>query len=359
MRRLVKRSLGAALVLIAAGFVWYQGLRVRAGETKTLEPVSAGVCTPIEGLVGAEDIVIDRERAVALISAYDRRAELAGEPTRGAIYAYGLAAPEPELVELTAKFDGPLRPHGIGLWKEPGRAVLFVVNHGREEEAIEIFDWTSDALVHRRTVTDELLISPNDVAPAGSDRFYATNDHGNRSPLGRTVEEYLQLRRANVVYFDGATVRPAAQKISYANGIALSPTGTTLYAAGTTRGRIHLFHVDPDSGELTRDRVLETGTGVDNIDVDRNGMLWVAAHPKLLTFVAHSKDPAVRSPSEVLWVDPTGQYEPAVRSVYLELGDALSGSSVAAAWGSRLLIGSVFEHALDCERDPAAVAAAR
>jgi hypothetical protein len=50
-------------------------------------------------------------------------------------------------------------------------------------------------------------------------------------------------------------------------------------------------------------------------------------------------------------VDPDQAIDPPVRDVFLSLGEDLSGSSVAAPFGSRLLIGSVFEqHFLDCER---------
>ena len=98
---------------------------------------------------------------------------------------------------------------------------------------------------------------------------------------------------------------------------------------------------------------LDLGTGLDNITMDRYGMLWMAAHPKLMTFVSHAKDAAKQSPSEVLWVDPDQNADPPVRTVFLSLGEDLSGASVAVPWGSRLLIGSVFEpHFLDCERDP-------
>jgi arylesterase/paraoxonase len=82
-------------------------------------------------------------------------------------------------------------------------------------------------------------------------------------------------------------------------------------------------------------------------------MLWIGAHPKLLSFLAHAGDEESLSPSQVLWVDPDVGFDPPVRDAFLDLGEDLSGSSVAAPWGSRLLIGSVFEeHFLDCERDP-------
>lgn len=91
------------------------------------------------------------------------------------------------------------------------------------------------------------------------------------------------------------------------------------------------------------------GGGIDNLELDEDGALWFGAHAKLLTFVSHAKDAAIRAPSQVIraWRDPQGiwQYE----ELFLSAGEDLSASSVAAPVGDRLLIGSVFEpHFLDC-----------
>lgn len=48
--------------------------------------------------------------------------------------------------------------------------------------------------------------SPNDVIPVGPKAFYATNDHGGTSKWGRFLEEYLQLPRSFVLYYDGTDV---------------------------------------------------------------------------------------------------------------------------------------------------------
>ena len=82
---------------------------------------------------------------------------------------------------------------------------------------------------------------------------------------------------------------------------------------------------------------------MDNIELDQKGNLWVGCHPKLLTFVNYSKNPEVLSPSQVInvKVNASGQYD--VREIYLNDGRPLSGSSVAAVFGDKLLIGSVFD----------------
>jgi arylesterase/paraoxonase len=336
------------VVLAALGVSW---LMERAGQWKELEPVGLPRCTPVGGVPGPEDITIERKSGIAFISSFDRRAALAGQPRRGGIFAYDLRSPGSAPRELTADFAGELSPHGLSLYAGDEGFFLHVVNHPPAGHAIEIFEWRDGRLEHRETVRDELLVSPNDVVATGPRTFYATNDHRHVMGLRRVLEDYLQQEVSNVVYFDGRAMRVAATGIGYANGINMSEDGQEVYVAGTTRGRLHVYARDADTAALAAVEVLELDTGVDNIEVDRHGMLWIGAHPKLLSFVAHARDPGERSPSQVLWVHPDQALDPPVRTAFLSLGEDLSGSSVGAPWGSRLLIGAVFEpHFLDCER---------
>jgi len=64
--------------------------------------------------------------------------------------------------------------------------------------------------------------SPNDILPVGPTSFYVTNDHGNSTVLGRMAEEYLQLARSYVLYYDGQNFRKVAEALAYANGINMT-----------------------------------------------------------------------------------------------------------------------------------------
>ncbi len=86
--------------------------------------------------------------------------------------------------------------------------------------------------------------------------------------------------------------------------------------------------------------------------MDEEGNLWIGSHPRLLRVGAHAADPNELSPSQVLRISrgPEGRY--VVSEVYLDLGDQLSASSVAAVRGDRLLIGGIFDaRFLDCRFD--------
>jgi len=337
-----------ALVLVVVG--WVVHLLWTAGHFKTIEPHFAGSCQVVAGVTGAEDITIHPRTGRAYISACDRRALNAGQNGRGGIFAYDLTAPQPVPVKLTSGPGPDFQPHGISLYIDPeGRDALFVINHSGGTHKVEIYDLQPDGLVHRRTVKDPALVSPNDIVAVSRDRFYATNDHRFTSGLLKIGEDYLKLPLANVVFYDGRGFQVAADGIGYANGINISPDGRKLYVVGTTQMTLKIFNRDLKSGALTPIESVRFDTGLDNIEIDASGALWIAAHPQLLKFVAHSKDAANLSPSQVLRVTLQPHEEPRIDEIYLTNGEALSGASVGAVYQNRMLIGSVFESRfLDC-----------
>jgi arylesterase/paraoxonase len=332
------------LVLVVAGLAvktFYD-----AGEFKKITPHFNGQVKSFGGVLSSEDITIHPLAPMAFISSDDRRSHWAekNESRQGAIYGFDLDSVNPVLVNLTKDFSRQLNPHGIGCWvAQNGDLSLFVVNHGQDGHFVEIFDYQGDKLVHRRSVSGTLMHSPNDVLPVGPAAFYVTNDHGNSTVLGRMAEEYLQLARSYVLYYDGKNFRKVAEALSYANGINISPDRRTVYVAATVGQKIYMYDRNQNTGDLTLRDTIDAGTGVDNIEIDHRGDLWIGCHPKLLTFVKYSKNPEVLSPSQVIKVNvnASGQYD--VKEIYLNDGRPLSGSSVAAVFEDKLLIGSVFD----------------
>jgi arylesterase/paraoxonase len=346
------KKIKIAAIIIFLVIAWRVVDTIRhAGEFKTLTPHFSGQTRKIGGVVGAEDITIHPQTGVAFISSSDRRALGRGEPAQGAIYAYDLKSENPEPKNLTSAFDQELHPHGISLYLgENGEASLFAVNHRADGEHIEIFDYRDSTLVHRESIRGELMTSPNDVVAVGPRSFYATNDHGNVSALGRTAEEYLQLARSYVLYYDGQNFKKVEGGLSYANGINVSRDGKTIYVAACVGLKINIYDRDMASGALQLAKEIPLGTGVDNIELDAEGNLWVAAHPQLLTFTRHAKDAAKFSPSEILKLSFLANGDYKIDQIYLNDGGEISGSSVGAVLANKLLIGSVFEnHFLLCE----------
>jgi len=335
-----------SLVLLYVVF----GILVPAGMFKTITPHFEGNIQKLElPIAGPEDITIDTQHALAFISVDDRRVNNKNSASiEGAILLTNLSDSIPTLKNITPSNLQDFHPHGISLWTEPdGSQFLFVVNHRQKswEQAIERFAWRNDSLIHLESIIDaNLMTSPNDVTAVGERSFYVTNDHAySQRGINRTLEDYLQRAISYVNYYDGESFRKVATGIAYANGINRSVDLRQLYVAACTGRKVLIYNRNPTNGELTLEQTIDVNTGVDNIELDENGLLWIGSHPQLLKFVAHAADPGKFSPSQVIKLskDKDGKYQ--MEEIFLNDGSFYSGSTVAAVYKDKILIGSVFE----------------
>lgn len=360
MKPLYRNLIVATVVLVAAISFMLVRFYAAAGQFTTLTAAMEipAQCSVIRSVPGPEDIVIDHERGIAFVSAVDRRAIQAGAANvRGGIYAIDLTesrdawALRPATPHVPAEFQ----PHGIGLYiDEAGERTLAVVNHAGGIHSVELFDVAEDGILsHRATVRDPKLVSPNDVQPVSHTAFYATNDHGASSATGKMLQDVLLLERANLVYFDGAEMRTVVDGLGYANGVNVSPDGGTVYVSETMGMALRIYDRDKPSGDLTAVDYLSLGTGLDNVDVAPDGTILIGAHPKLTDFMAHASDEKNLSPSQVVRLVPRDGGGGTADTIYLNLGDELSGSSVAASYGDVMLVSGVFDpKILACDVPP-------
>ena len=352
-------SVVAGVVVVGAVALGFRIMSV-AGVFADVTPGFAGTCKTVTGVVGAEDIALDHDSGIAFISATDRRMIMAGKSsTQDGIYVMKAGHPEQGITKLEGT-PADFHPHGISILRDrDGTLTLMAVNHPLKGPAqvvifnvMQVFlpDGTSKLFLHHvKTVTDDLLFSPNDVVAVGKDRFYATNDHGSRSDLGVTLENYLMLPRAYVVYYDGQHMSQAVTGLRYANGINISSDLSHVYVAETIGRDVKTFSREPISGALKQVDDFDIPGGVDNIDVDDAGNLWVAAHPKLFSFVAYASDPSKPSPSEIFRVAVFDGVPHSSFPVFTSTGKEIGASSIGAVMGDQMLIGSVFDpKILDC-----------
>lgn len=325
-----------------------------AGEFKKTEPHFYGKVSMISGITGGEDITIDHGKRIAYISADDRFATLNGRKGFGGFYALYLDNPDLPPILVKRIPENEIHPHGISYYKtKEGQAYLYAVDHAGGKHSILLFQFQDDTtLALLKTFADSsFIISPNDVAAVDEHRFFFTNDHGSASDFGKMMEDYLQLAKSNVVYFDGKEYSAMAEKIAYANGINISHDGKEIYVAACIGKRILVYDHEMTSGKLSLQTEIDLNTGVDNIELDESGNLWVACHPQLLTFVKHARDTSRLAPSQVIKItkDSNGNFLP--QEIFLNKGEEISASSVAAVAGNILLIGPVLDNViLRCEQ---------
>lgn len=345
------RILGLAFVALLITFgVWLYYFLQAAGVFQDIKPRALEACRTVSGVVGVEDLAIDTELGVAYLAGYDRRAGARGT-VRGAVWVYDLNAPDAAPIDMTASAlpDG-FAPHGISLYRgADGKRTLFVINHAGGKHSIELFDVAGATLTHRRTVTGAALVAPNDLVGVGADAFYVSNDHGNPTGWMRTAEDYLRLKLSTVQYFDGNAFSTALENIGGANGINVSADGRSLYLSAASELTVYVYDRDPATAALKQRAAVAVPGFADNIDVLANGDLLLGVHTKIFDLLAHVGDAAKRSPSHILHLraDSKGSFAP--ETIYYNDGAELSGASVAAASGKRLLIGPIFEaKVLDC-----------
>jgi arylesterase / paraoxonase len=351
-RRLVsKRNVLWALLLVAVAYIGH--ILWLAGEFKTLSPHQPGPCQRIDGIAGGEDIALAASGERAYVVAVDRRKK---PSTDGAVWAVEIAGEVSEtrvsVRKVTADLGFPFHPHGLDLAVVNGAARVLVVNHrsgnvfAPSEDTVEIFDVVADGnLRHRQSVRDPLLIAMNDVAATG-DGFYATIDHRWPTGLLRRIEDYGRLPLSFIAWFDGKRARRVVGGLRYANGIAVSDDGSSVFVAATSDRAVFRYSRDTTTGDLKPTARFDLGTGPDNVTIAADGNIWVGAHPKMLRFLRHAGDPAVAAPSQVLRIDPA---DGAVTEILLNDGKELSGAAVAVPIGDRLLLGPVFDdHLLMC-----------
>lgn len=323
-----------------------------AGQFTTIKSVNAETCQVLVNVTGPEDIVIDRTTGIAYVSTVDRLSIINnkdgknGAAIRGEIMALDLNQPDEKLAfqPLTAGAPADFRPHGLSFLRSAsGPSRLFAINHRADKKhTVEIFDIVPSGLAHVKTVSSEKFTSPNDILATGPESFYVTNDAGGGF-LTRLIDFWRQRARADVTYFDGTDARLVADGFVMANGINQSADQKTVYVADTFSRRLSFYDRNVQTGDLTKTGSLFVGTGLDNIDVADDGALWIAAHPKLFNLAGYLSGMDIASPSQVIRAVPGVDQGGELRTVLLDLGDKLSGASVAASYGDRYLVGSILD----------------
>lgn len=338
---IVAGALVAAAVLRGAFVV-----PAAAGWTFDPDPTDNASCSALDIAPGTEDVVFDAPSGLVFVSAQDRRVDaMSGE---NGIYAFNLNDPDSlRLVSVDAPAD--FRPHGISLFRDDEHARLFVVSHPSTGSHILIFDLAEDGmLTHVRTITSDQIFSPNDLVATGPEQFYVTNSSRmGDNPLG-VIEALLGLPLVNVVHYDGETARQAAGGLVYGNGINMSPDGSRVYAASFIAQRIDVFERDRATNALTKIDTFRAPFGLDNIELDENGDLWVAGNTEVFSFLDHQGDPNARAPSYAVRFDAeSGDVTP----VFFSDGEAIDSASVITPVGDQMIIGAVFDsHVLICPR---------
>ena len=331
----------AVLLILVGSFVVY--IFASTGFFRTVKSKNEfGKVFQIIELPGVEDMAIAREDSLLILSVDDRASRRDGKTGPKGLFLVDLRKTPFEAIPLTDHLDFPFFPHGLSIFPlDSGKYSLMAINHVDGEHSVEHFLLFGKELYHQKTIRDSNFISPNDLVMVGAEEFYYSNDHGYTNGPGIFAENYLGLKASNVGYSDGFSAEIKAEKIAYANGMQYDPKEKLLFVASVRSFMVKVYRADKD-WNLTHLEDIPVASGVDNIELDESGQLWIGAHPNLMAFASYAAGKSPISPSEVIRIN----YQPEkskVESIFTDPGDLISGSSVALPWGDYLFIGNVMD----------------
>ncbi len=316
---------------------------ISTGFFRTIEPQFAGEIFKTLPIKGGEDLTISYSDSFALISSTNRAFYPPKTEEFGGLLYVDLKSEAFQMIPLKFGSRAPFAPHGISMFKKKDGYQVMAINHTAKGHSIEVFELHGKTLKHLKTLTDPAMIQPNDLVMIDSTRFYFTNDHGYVKGLGKLAEEYLGLARSTVIYFDGKSYRTVAKQIAYANGINVDQTRNLLYVASARGFLVNVYTIQQD-GSLSFIEDIPCKTGVDNIELDQDGHLWIGAHPNLLRFQAYAKGNEKTAPSEIIKIDYREKGDYTVDKIYVSDGTDMSASSVAAPFGDLIMVGNVMDN---------------
>ncbi|KAF4997202.1 hypothetical protein FDECE_12155 [Fusarium decemcellulare] len=162
---------------------------------------------------------------------------------------------------------------------------------------IELFQTGARAteLKHVKTYAETHIATPNRVAAVSRDVFYVTNDHG---PYKHGLRHHLAflLKAGNAVFCEaGKGCKTVAGGMKFPNGLARDKDGL-IYIPCSLSGTITVYRPLPDNS-LEKIDVINTGYSLDNVSIDANGDIWVAAFPAGFDTLTAYNDPLNSHPA--------------------------------------------------------------
>ena len=290
---------------------------------------------------GTEDFAISRTDSFLLISADDRAAKFSDRERKGGIWMLDLKTNDAQPKLISQNFNQPLFPHGISMIQlDSSTYKVLVINHVEGQHSIEVFHLKGDTLNHQQTIKDELLFSPNDIVAVDEQRFYYTNDRLVSKGFGFFAANYLGKSNSNVGYYDGTDFSIVAEGLHYANGINFDTERSLLYVASLRKFMVKVYQRQ-ENGSLNFIEDIDCQTGVDNIELDENGDLWIGCHPSLMAAKSYLQGKADLSPSEVIHIQYKGTNDYQVESIFVDDGGRISACSVAIPFNDKIYLGNV------------------
>lgn len=296
--------------------------------------------TRIEVGPGPEDIALDTSFGMErlIVSCSERRSI---DYSRNGFYDYNIQSRVLIKLPMEGLPDSiQFRPHGIDIGFIDDKRILFCVNHEKNaddfppkgRQSILVFELLNDKVVFQEQLTDDILISPNDVCTDHKGGIYVSNDSGERN---NSVEKLFELRRSTVIHFDGEKWKYVGDTFKYANGVGVR--NNRLFVTGTQEELVASYRI-VEGGAVTERINIPSMKGNDNITFSE-GKLVTTAHLDFMKFLKHVKHDDKPSPCAVYSIDlKTHEMD----TLYIDDGTVLSAASTGLVYKDNLYVSQVF-----------------
>ena len=169
-------------------------------------------------------------------------------------------------------------PSGLG-WLPDGTLQVVSLQDGR---LLACRDGRTAAVAEMRSVTgfpcNDMVIDRAGRAYVGSDD---TDFDEGRLPMPGNMPRLSSIALVEppapgAAWDAPRAARIVADRVTFPNGMVVTPDGATLIAAETFAGRLTAFDIEPDGSLVNRRVWADLGVPPDGITLDREGCLWVA-----------------------------------------------------------------------------------
>jgi arylesterase/paraoxonase len=327
---------------------------LRLGGTLAGSPQTTGQsCRAVDLAGSAAALQLDPERGIAYLALLDRAG--AGS-ANGTVQLLDLNLSEPAPRAATSFDPGNFRPVDLSLLKVEGepRRLFAISTLPDGEQTIEISaEAASGGFAPEATLRNPAFRNLSAIAAIGARTFYVASDPDATDALalpGR-LDALLRHAPATLLYYDGREAHVIVSDLRHVGGLARSPDGKLLYVAETLAKSLRIYEPRPNGAVMLRGTI-PLGVSPARLTVDPDGVVWIAAYPKLHALRAHAKDPARRVPTQVWRFDPRLAFGE-VAAIYANDGEELSAGTVATRWRDKLVIGALLDpKVLICKQNP-------
>lgn len=300
--------------------------------------VSPGVCRAVP-LAGPGDLAFENKSGTLFIAAAKDGAPAASD----GLYVLKPGSDKP--VKL-AGTPPDFHPSAVGIgYNADGSPSLTAVNHHKDGAvSVEVYNVQYDdkgaSLSYQSSVAGGLARRAAGIASLGNSRFYLASNP-TRSDAMAWADRWLQLGRADVLFFNGQLFRQAINGLSDPSAVAMSPDGQRIFIAARGERRLIALSRDLFTGTLTEQDSISLPMRPERISVDANGGVWVAGPTRL---------PSLSGASTVVRVVIGADGKLASQdTIYADDGQGITAATSAVKTDGHLFIGSSHDDKLlDC-----------